>query len=804
MRKLSLALSTLLLCLATQNAPTVAQAGVVPVYTNTEQGFQINRPAGWTFSEPTPPEGAGYAMKLAKVKNGTETSVTIYVIERAETISNSTDARNAAETNWKNNPKLSNIKRGKGKYADTDAPSLKGSYDAGATYTIHQNFLVRDDQVFILQCLAPEKDFADVDFDSLLDSFDFVPIDKDRERLLELASRCGSEVEYAESWQAAAKRAKDEDKLVLVVFEVYRGLLNSRFTQSSVFMHPDLVELVNERFVPMYWTPETDAPFNKPSVFGLGPSTFGSGLMIANAEGQIIGQATTGHPFHLYDFCRKTLSENPDAKAAEETGPLEALRRGELKRAGKLLANPITGPEWRAQADLQRRLRDGAAAQQALDNAEKEDEPGLENLQALLFLNRGEPAQAARETAKATDPEGQFWNCCARGSLNDFAAVEKDLRSLALENPESRWGWWAASVVMEPRLRGILAMFKWPDEKQFKAWDLPEYELQTDGEKARAGAVQFLLESQSEDGRWINPRTANGKIFDVAISTICASSLIGRIDSEAAKLACEQTLEFVLEQELVADPSALFDYTIWAQIFSLDFLARCNEGELGQRRKNTKAMDAIIKDMQLNQYESGGWGYFHHESDDNNSIGFVTSAAILALHRADSTGAKIPKQMLERACKSIEHLRHPSGSYGYMWMNGQGDEKKQAEASLRSPLYALALKRRGRLDAAGVRTALNIYLKHHEHTIKERGKSICHTGPEGTAAYYLLFGYRFAAEAVNELPEEERGKYAAALKSDVLQFRLADGSFCDYHSVGREYGAAMALTTLDCLSAEQR
>lgn len=799
MRKLTLALIALLLCLATPGRPSVADT---PVHTDTVRGFKIDRPAGWTFSEPAAPDGVGYAMKLAKVKDGTETSLTIYVAERPETISNSTDARNAIETKWKENEKISNVKRGKSKCAGAETQWLKCAYDAGAPYTLRQHFLIRDDELFILQCLAPEKEFgaAEKDFDALLDSFDFVPIDKDRGRLLELAAKCGSEVKFAESWQEAAQRAKDEGKLVMVVFEVYRGLLNSRFTLTSVFMHPDMVELVNARFVPMFWTHDSKAPFNHPSVFGLGPSTFGSGLMIASHDGKIVGQAVTGHPFHLYDFCREVLAEHPGAKPANEADPLEALRRGELERAQTLLADPVTGPEWRAQADLQRRLRDGAKAQAAIEKADAEGEGSLDNLRALVFLNRGEAAQAAKATAKAKDPEGKFWNCCARASQKDFAAVEKDLRELALENPESRWGWWAASIVMEPRLRGVLGMFEWPDEQQFNAWRLPKYELEPDVSAARESALQFLIDSQNEDGRWVNPRTANGMIFDVATATICAASLIGRKDSEPAQLACGRTLDYVLEQELLADPSALFDYTIWAQIFSLDFMARCNDAEIGNRRKNLKAMNAIIKDMEANQYDSGGWGYFHHESDTNNSIGFVTAAAVLALHRAEKAGAEVSKRMLSRACESIEYLKHPSGSYGYMWMSGPGDEAKQAEASLRSPLYALALKRRSRLDISEVRGALDVYLKHHEHTIAERGKSVCHTGPEGTAAYYLLFGYRFAAEAMGELPAKDRNKYSDALTHDVLQFRLADGSFCDYRSVGREYGAAMALTALDLLA----
>ncbi|MCB9896317.1 MAG: terpene cyclase/mutase family protein [Planctomycetes bacterium] len=799
MRSTLLAAVALLLCVGplTHVAVTAEDA----VFVNKEYGFQIDRPQGWTFSEPSPPETTSYAMKLAKVQDKKETSITVYVVPRNEKISNSREASDAAEANWKQNDKLSNITRGKGKLAGEEAHFLKGAYDAGMRYTIRQHFLVAEDFVYILQSLAPEKEFAaaDKELTPLLESFDFVPVDKDAERLREIAGHCGSEVNFATNWPEASRRAREENKLVLVVFEVYRGLLTSRFTLTTVFMHPDVVELVNERFVPIFWAPGMNAPFEDPKVFGLGPVTFGSGLMVATPDGRIVAQAVTGHPFHVYDICREALKQHSDSKPASPNDPLERMRRGELEAAEELLASAESGLEWKVRAELLRRLRRGDDALSALDAAEKNGAQNTDLMRALLYLNLGENGKAAKLTAKSKDPEGMFYNCCARGAEKGYAEVEQDLRKLALDHPESRWGWLAASIVVEDRLHGMLGVWKWPSAEQFKAWDMPEYAPGEDATAARDDAIAFLLAAQSDDGRWINPRSANGRVFDVATSAICASSLLAHRDREGVQAACERTLEYLLAQELVADPTALFDYTIWAQIFALDYLARCNELELGNRRKNSKAMEAIIADMKKQQYPSGGWGYFHHESSPDNSIGFVTAPALLALKRADQAGAKVPSSMLVRAADALEYLQSPNGSYGYMWMSGKVDPAKEAESSLRSPLYALALRRVARLDAQGVRKSLDIYLKHREHVIAERGKSVCHTGAEGTAPYYLLFGYRFAAEALDELPAEQRSRYAEALRHDVLQFRKADGSFCDYLSVGREYGAAMALATLDQL-----
>src|SRR5690606_25559410 len=109
--------------------------------------------------------------------------------------------------------------------------------------------------------------------------------------------------------------------------------------------------------------------------------------------------------------------------------------------------------------------------------------------------NMGEFAKAAKLTAKAKEPEGKFWNCCARAGdedLKSFSEIEPSLRELALENPDNRWGWLAASIVVEPRLRGMLRVFKWPSDVQFNAWNLPGYQPKPDAADAAADALQFL------------------------------------------------------------------------------------------------------------------------------------------------------------------------------------------------------------------------------------------------------------------------------------------------------------------------
>ena len=462
-----------------------------------------------------------------------------------------------------------------------------------------------------------------------------------------------------------------------------------------------------------------------------------------------------------------------------------------------MLAAPAGEDAWKLAYELQRKLRSGEGALNAIKQG------GGGNLEeALIHIGTGEYAKAEKLLAKAKDPQGMFLHCVAVAQQKGVAEVRKKLREIALGHPDSRWAWLSAAILTEPRLEGVLSMFNWPDERLMRAWAIPAYEAEPDIEKARRGAIDYLLLTQDDTGRWVNPRSKRASVFDVAISSICASSLLPYKDEAPVRAALKSANEYVLAQEFKVDAAQLFDYGIWAEIFALDFIARCNEHGIGQRRSNVKVMQHIIKDLEANQYKGGGWGYFNSPQAPDNTIGFVTAAAILSLQRAAANGATLPPRMLERAMQSIAILYHEGGSFGYMWATGKTSPEKEAEASLRSPLYALALKRGGGAKEAAIARALDVYLKYREHTIKEKGKSICHTGPEGTAAYYLLFGYRFAAEAVNDLPEESQPKYRDALLNDVQQYRLNDGSYCDYPNVGREYGTGMALAVLSLLSPE--
>lgn len=785
-----------LLCFA---RPGVAQDKPAEVYTNKPHGFAVTRPpADWVFSEPTPPGTAKYAAKFALVKDATETSLLVYVLDQGE-LKDSAAARDAVEGTWKNEPKLSNIRKGNSTFDKRVVPFLRGDYDAGAKYALRQHYFVANARVYIVQCLAPVGNFGGLekDFDALVASFRAVEVDDSPSPLQQLADRCGSEIKWAASWKEASSRAARENKLVIVVFEVYRGIVGKRYTPCSTFMDEDVVALINERCVGLYWSDATDAPFDDPKVYGLGPSTFGQGTLFADAKGSVLGQAVSFQPHYYYQRLCEILAEHPGAPAKDLKDAALLLRRGEHDKAAALLAEPQTSQQWLLKAELHRRLRQAEPARAALAKvAEKlSPEDPYWALAGRLHLNQGKWAEAEAAFAAGSTPEARYRHALALGWQKGLDAIAPDLQKICDEHPGSRWAWRAAALLLklatdDPR---------WPEAARFEAANQSPFEPAKDSKVAAGRAVAFLLATQQPDGCWYSPMALGSDSTTAAITALAGEALLPLRERDDARKAVDQALKYVLAAKLETNPEKLFDYTIWGQIFVLRFIARCRSADVGDKAAIAEAMTRLIESMRQGRHASGGWAYVRIAGIDDNPIGFVTAAALLALREAQSAGASVPAEMLSKAAVVLERLQNPNGSFGYMWASGIGEDKKQAEASLRSPLYAYALMREKRAEGAALRKALDVYLKHHEHTRKERGKGLCHTGQEGTASYYLLFGYQFAAEALAFVPEKDRAPFKKALVEDVLSLHCADGSFTDNAMIGRTYGAAMAVQTLRLL-----
>ncbi|MEK7865725.1 MAG: hypothetical protein AAB434_03520, partial [Planctomycetota bacterium] len=421
-------------------------------FVNRDQGFRIRRPAaGWSQGEIPAPDQSRYAFKVWRSDVKDEVSVTVYVCD----LSGIPDAETActlAKGRFDSLREASNVRRGSDRVADLDAPFLRMRYTVGeAVYGLRQHYLVGNDSLYIVQSCAPVDAFDEEPFDEVLSTFALVPLADPEARKREAAARalvhlCGSEVDWAKDWKEAASRARREDKLVVVVVELYRGFTFPSFAPSTTFMDADVVELMRERFVGLTWTDGMKAPFTSPSVYGLGGSTFGQGVLFVAPDGRVVAEGVSLDPMYFYTRAVEVLAAHPGKGPRKPDDPAERMRRGDLDAAWDLLQHPDSGAEWKLQGTLLRRLRLGEEALQAFARAREAGED-VNVEEGLLRLRMGESVRAEALFGRAESPEAAYWLACARAMRLGIEPVRGQLSELVEKHPESRWAWRAAAML---------------------------------------------------------------------------------------------------------------------------------------------------------------------------------------------------------------------------------------------------------------------------------------------------------------------------------------------------------------------
>jgi len=630
--------------------------------------------------------------------------------------------------------------------------------------------------------------------------------------MVAFAKPSGVDGEWAKDWAEAAGRARDQKKLVLVAVELYAGLqIPDRIP--PLFEEGTLADLLRSRFVGLRWKQGMKAPFQDPSVYGMGAHTFGAGILVATPDGAIVGQCIPLTSLILDQFLCSMLRARPEFRGlslGEFSDPLDRaeahLKRGEFEEAEALLrASAVTVRSLRLQARRCIRLRKGPEAREALRRARElagpDEAADLSAEEGLVLVGLGKLGEAASSfrsvpPAHPRGPEARFWlsRILLRESPADARAGFEELLKTA---PGSRWGKAAAALLAPGGLEtATLMRLAWPADAALDVVrDVKPHPLET-AEAARAtdGAIRFLIRSQQADGSWITPAclTSEAPAFSIATTAICALSLLPYRKQKDVDLAVGRALEFVLAAQAsgALDRQGRtfgFGYSIWGRVFALRLLSRCSREGIGPAPRVSSALQPLARELERDQTAAGGWSYYA-----GLDPAFVTGAVLLALFDGREAGAVVSEETLRRGLANLAGARAAPGKFRY----SPGGAEPRAEAGLRSPMCELALQRGGKGEPGALGAALDHFLASRLEVRRERGKALCHTGPDGTASYYLLFGYAFSSEALGRLPQEKRDVYRKALLEDVLAARLDDGSFLDTPTMGRYYGTGMALIAL--------
>ena len=351
-------------------------------------------------------------------------------------------------------------------------------------------------------------------------------------------------------------------------------------------------------------------------------------------------------------------------------------------------------------------------------------------------------------------------------------------------------------------------------------------------DQALAAGVAWLVENQEPSGAWgshhtIRPYELTASVpgthdaFRVATTGLAVAALHRAApgagpDGEDVRRAVDRGVDHLLEYHVVGRASGLEHFNVWSLGYGLLGLAE----HLLQRPDDPRA-DAIlaacaatVARLERCQHLDGGWGYLSlfgikTARPSDTSMSFTTASLLLAMERASRLGIEASPACIERAVRSIERCRMPSGAYSYgeLWNRRPAMSVNLPKgAACRTPNCMLALEAFGReIPLAARRHALeDLLVRHARFQEMSLRRPIPHESWYGVSGYFYLFGHAYAAWMLDGMPAEDRARFGPALAEAVLLTRQPDGSFWDYpmYSYHGSYGTAYALIALARLSLD--
>jgi hypothetical protein len=270
--------------------------------------------------------------------------------------------------------------------------------------------------------------------------------------------------------------------------------------------------------------------------------------------------------------------------------------------------------------------------------------------------------------------------------------------------------------------------------------------------------------------------------------------------ARACRFVCAGTSEPLMDPVYDAG----YDVRGWGHCYGARFLLALRAAKAvpaGQAAEVDRALAWYLDAMQRTEIpEVGGWNYARQPGIETPCpmSPFMTAPCLQVFFEARAQGLKVDGRVVDRALDALERCRTDDGNFAY-------SAQRQAREPARSIPGAIGrmvcgesvLMRAGRSDAARVRGAVEAFLGHWIELEKRRKKNGTHVAPYGVAPYYFFFGFFHACDAVELLPESERGEYRRQLVHLLAAVRDADGTWDDrVFPRSRSFGTAMAIMSL--------
>jgi hypothetical protein len=303
--------------------------------------------------------------------------------------------------------------------------------------------------------------------------------------------------------------------------------------------------------------------------------------------------------------------------------------------------------------------------------------------------------------------------------------------------------------------------------------------------------------------------------YRIGGTAICAMALIdtasGKLDAET-KAAIDRAQKFVLEalDDPLMTPDFVegYDTRGWGHAYGLALLLKLHGPKTGDAKDKIEAkiteLIAILEKTQLS--DRGGWNYSRPKGEKAPAT-FMTAPTLQFLFEARRLGFAVHQKTVDKALKSLEDARLESGAFQYGTrpdkQTGQGFEDV-AGATGRSPVCETTLWLAGRGSLERIEKSLDKFFEHWRWLEQRRKQTGTHVAPYMIAPYYFFYAHRFAAQAIEFLPEAKRADYRARLYSLLWHVREEDGGWNDrVFPRSENFGTAMTLFALHEPNAER-
>ncbi|HKE01853.1 MAG TPA: hypothetical protein VKE69_12640 [Planctomycetota bacterium] len=292
--------------------------------------------------------------------------------------------------------------------------------------------------------------------------------------------------------------------------------------------------------------------------------------------------------------------------------------------------------------------------------------------------------------------------------------------------------------------------------------------------------------------------------YRVGGTAIVATALLHAGDPKdtAASAARDRALSFVLghlDDDVLAPSTVdVYDVRVWGQAYALELLSHVSSRHAAGARAKPVAewIPRLVSSLEAEQLDDGGWNYAGRAAQAS----FVTAPVVQALLFARAAGATVKAKTFQRAKAALVASRTPQLAFTYSGaFSGRSNDRRALVPGAigRSPIAASTLFLLGAGSVDEIQKTIDDFHDHWEELDARRQKPGTHEGPYGVAPYYFQYGHRYAAQAIELLPEGARAKERSRLREKLLRTRDDDGTWNDrVFPRSRNLGTAMAVLAL--------